>query len=576
MQIISGYAENFASYEELKFAFLANGLTLISGPTGAGKSTLCDLIPWVLFGKTAKNGSADEILSWGSEEKQTYARILLCVKNLSVEIHRRRGHSSKDNDLYMKIGFQEPKRGKDLMDTQKQINTLLGVDIDTYLAGAYFHEFSQTAQFFSTTAKNRRGITEQLVDLSMAKDLQANMADYSKIVKADKEEVKHNQILEQNSLIHISKALENEITKAKKWTGSRQIRETELQEKIDRFDLEKFNSIQYLKKESLAFEEDRLYNIAHIEGEMADLVSKIKPASYYEERMNQISEQIKSIGVVTCPACGTLKENHKMLLLTKDEYAIRNEKDKNEQLSTLLRTMHKDIQRLKNQTNPLGKQIEKEEQAVNIYIGLLDESKSQVNPHEAIVEQLIQDKALSTNKITGLETILKDLELELADLDTLKDLTQVFRTSLISQATDYLEQSTNALLNDYFDAEIRIDFTAEGADNLDVKITKDGNECSYTQLSKGQRQILKLCFGTSVMKAVSNYSGTDFNVVFFDEALDGMDDNMKDKSFNLLSSLEKTYESIFVVEHSNELKPRFTREYQVELTEEGSVINEKS
>jgi len=59
VKILSCVLENFASYERLEFDFSPQGLTLIEGPTGSGKSTLCDAIPWILFGRTAKDGALD-------------------------------------------------------------------------------------------------------------------------------------------------------------------------------------------------------------------------------------------------------------------------------------------------------------------------------------------------------------------------------------------------------------------------------------------------------------------------------------------------------------------------------------
>lgn len=77
------------------------------------------------------------------------------------------------------------------------------------------------------------------------------------------------------------------------------------------------------------------------------------------------------------------------------------------------------------------------------------------------------------------------------------------------------------------------------------------------------------------MQAVSNYSGIKFQQVFFDEALDGLDETLKAKAHGLLSTLEQEYESIFVVEHSEGLKSMFTNQFRVELVNGNSII-EKS
>ncbi len=61
------------------------------------------------------------------------------------------------------------------------------------------------------------------------------------------------------------------------------------------------------------------------------------------------------------------------------------------------------------------------------------------------------------------------------------------------------------------------------------------------------------------MKAVGNHHGIRFNQVFLDEVLTGMDDSLKNKAHRLLTTLSAEYDSIFVVEHSNEFKELFTK-----------------
>ena len=193
-------AQNFASYEYLDFQFDSTGLCLIQGPTGSGKSTLCDLVPWCLFGKTAKGGSVDEIRSWPG------SKITVCHAFLDgLVVIRRRGPKAKDNDLcFYEYDYEaevagDITRGKDLNDTQKLLNARLGMDYDLYMAGSYYHEFSQTAQFFTTSAKNRRVLCEQLTDLSLATKLQPKLIENykSKSLESNKLEAK-KRVLESN------------------------------------------------------------------------------------------------------------------------------------------------------------------------------------------------------------------------------------------------------------------------------------------------------------------------------------------------------------------------------------------
>ena len=215
--------QNFGSYKSLDFDFQNQGLTLIQGPTGSGKSTLMDAIPWILYGRTAKNGTADEIRAWNSPGV-THGAIRL---DSGVVVYR----SRLPNDLYFysdssgsvdsnSVDISLRTRGKDLKDTQKLIDELLGIDYETYLSGAYFHEFSQTAQFFNTTAKNRRQICEQIVDLSLPKTLQEKLILRKKDLKNQLDTVGRQISTYETEIRQLQQLQISEGTKAKKWEES--------------------------------------------------------------------------------------------------------------------------------------------------------------------------------------------------------------------------------------------------------------------------------------------------------------------------------------------------------------------
>ena len=74
------------------------------------------------------------------------------------------------------------------------------------------------------------------------------------------------------------------------------------------------------------------------------------------------------------------------------------------------------------------------------------------------------------------------------------------------------------------------------------------------------------------MQTVANHNGLDFKQLFFDEALDGLDDTLKSKAFNLLQKLSTQYDQIYVVEHSQAFKSLFDTTYAVTLVNGESVI----
>lgn len=489
MKVLSVSLKNFASYESLEFDFTGQGLTLISGPTGAGKSTLCDAIPWVLFGRTAKDGAVDEVLSWPGD-LITSGHIVL---ENGLTVTRIRGY--KVNDLY----FNENTRGKDLQDTQKLINQTLGVTSETYLAGAYLHEFSQTAQFFTATAKIRRSICEQIVDLSLAKKLQVSIVDTTKSQRMAVATIETAHSKAQLQFQYLSASYETELENVKNWKVIRVNKNKQLEAKYHEFELKREANIKRL---ATAYDKD-------------------------------LKDKAKS---TTCSECGASKTP-----------AI-------------------------NPTSHYKDHLDREKLVENPYlIALMNIEEVPSDNLDKIGEQLVKAGAA----VDSLEIELNDKKQTLSDMELLAEVLADFRSYLVKNTIITVENTTNKLLSDYFDSEIQVEFEVEDADKLEVTIHKDGNTASYTQLSKGQRGILKLCFGVAVMEAIANQHGLHFDQMFFDESLDGLDDNMKMKAVRMLEGLALNRDGVFFVEHSATIKASVDNQYQVTLFNGNSKI-EKS
>lgn len=515
MRILGVSLENFASYKALDFAFNDQGLILIHGPNGAGKSTLCDAIPWVLFGRTAKNGSVDDILTWPGGLTAKGA-ITFELNGVQTSITRTR----KPNDLYI----DENTRGKDIPDTQRIINRLLGIDVEYFLSAAYFHEFSQIASFFTATPKVRRAICDQLVDLTLAKHLQTEITGEKKALSAQPLETEVQALSQQVSFLqnHIKSAQQ----RADQWETDRETMRLQLAEKHVSFEANRYSTLEKLRWQ------EKLW------------------AKQQKEKVQELSARLAAPGI--CSECGAKR--------TPAPEAISR--------------MQADVVKAKNAQNPYAQQITREEGLENTYLAQLDALDAQTNPHqpEALTKSFLEaqkDLALKQAALATLRTCLIDLTL-------LGDIIEAYRSTTIQSTIEGVERQTNEYLETHYDAELRVEFTVADGDKVDVVIQKDGNTCSYQQLSKGQRRILNFCLGVSVMRTLAQINGNTPSVIAFDEAFDGMDDNMKSKSFGLLTRLESDYGTILVVDHSSSFKALFPTQYRVELKDGSSELYEEA
>lgn len=554
MRIRSIRAENFGSYDNLEFSFDKQGLTLISGPTGAGKSTIMDIVAWGLFGITAKGGTVDEVRRWNATEPTT---VTIWLQD--VTISRTRG---KVNDLSYWPADGVVTRGKDLTDTQKLINQQIGFTAETFLASAYFHEFSQTASFFTTTAKIRRQITEQIVDLTLAKSLTEKLAAYKKDLKTEKDELINAAALLKDRCVRANMAIKSEEARALHWRKDRDAKLLSLKERSISFEVDKREAINAINK-------DYIKQTVTLQSDIVDLENTIQTDAYYENKKTSIINRIADLGDAKCETCGSLKNQDTRMVLTKELYDLEREVDKNKQNRVQLTRLN---QQLEKTINSLAPRVNAEENRTNTYLEQIEELNKASNPHN--LDALYTDLTAQTELQSKNTTALEDVSLALDDAEMLSDVTQEFRGACITNAVSFIETETNQLLTKHFDAELRVEFKVEDADKLDVTIYKDGNMCTYTQLSKGQRQLLKLTFGVSVMKCVANNNGNTPSCLMIDEPTEGCDESLKLKSFNLLQELATEYDSVLVIDHNEALKAMFTRRYEVSLNNGTSTIEE--
>lgn len=559
MKVTKVKVENFASYKSLELDLSNKGLCLVSGPTGSGKSTLCDIIPWILFGRTSKGGTVDEVRTWNTDENTTGAAEVT-VKDQQISIFRSRGRT---NDLYYETE-SGIIRGKDLLDTQKQINNILGVDLDLYLCGAYFHEFSQLASFFTATAKNRRQLTEQLVDLSFPSKLAESVTINKKEANKELEQVENTLTTKSQLLETASNKIMSLSVKSEKWQITRDVELEMLKIKSDNFEKDKLTSLEEMYEAYYREEID-------LKSEMKDLQNKIVPDEEFEVKKLKITKTIDSLPSEVCPTCGSKSSSDQRLLLSHNLYALSQNRNKNQQLLIDLKKLEQILAKHQSPTSYSMRNIEQEMSRENTYIAEIERLETQVNPYF----ELIREEEATKEKIKeGLGKFLSEKHAKLTDISDLEVLSSIIndlRKHLVKNTIMSIESKTNKFLEDHFDGEIKVEFEIKDADKLETQVYKDGNVCSYTQLSKGQRQLLKLCFAVSVMNTIHD-KYLNFNVIFLDEALDGLDEDFKIKTYALLEELATKHESVLVVEHNTAFKALFTNKYEVALVNGESKI----
>lgn len=535
MKLLTAKVQNFGSYKELNFSFGNQGLSLISGPTGSGKSTIQDIAPWILFGVTAKDGNVDDIKSWTAQDKVTSGVLLLEVQGVLIRVIRVRGKTTQ-NDLHW-IENDTVYRGKDTSETQKLLNQRLGIDLFTYTLGAYYNEFSPTSQFFTSKASDRRELFESLANLSLPTLLIDRISNVKKETRKAYTEIleRYNKTL--GRLEYLEKTQRDSKKDVERWAETQKRAIEDLQVRSKRFKEEIQSKIEALETKRDMFELNKSKDIEKLNKDIVVL------------------DKILANNTSQCETCGEPNKKY-------TETAFKKERTSNQ------------LDRVLSQVNLFIKDIDVEKSKENPYPIRLLEEQARENPFMKQSVDFEELKVLESTNLTYIKLELQVIDHKLISLDQLRKITDKLRITLCKNTVSMIEAEVNNNLSQHFDSELKVKFELQDGDKLETIIWKSGYESSYKQLSKGQRGLLKLSFSVAVMKSVANKIGIHFNTLFFDEALDGLDDDLKTRSYDLFNSLSKNHESIFVIDHNEGLKTMFEKRFSVSINSDISTIEE--
>ena len=160
MKILSLTAINFMSYERVEIDFTKyDGITLISGTNGSGKSTIFEAIVWVLFGKTLRNMSANDVVKEGESACEVW--ITVDTADGMLEVKRRR--TASGNSMLT----LEDTEGGTVTGKQQVLDSKLGCDYKYFINTSMFG--GRVSSFCGMTDAERKKILEELIGFDIYK-----------------------------------------------------------------------------------------------------------------------------------------------------------------------------------------------------------------------------------------------------------------------------------------------------------------------------------------------------------------------------------------------------------------------
>jgi len=539
------YGELYINFDEL------DGLIKLSGPIGAGKTTIGESILFGLYGKV-KDHNNPNLVSWHVKNTECSVEINLISKNKEINIKR-----SLCDPLEVKID------GK-LLSASNKRDTQEILEEEYYdvprLAIEKMCIISFNA-FKNSLAAMNPGQTRQFLDEIFGFK---TFTEYNDQIVIERK----YQVNENNQLNTILNENRNQIDNLKQ----KQIKQTQqLNNSIDIDGLKKnreelLNKGIKLKEEKTKVVKEKEDKIDHLNDEIKEFQKKMTEAATLGKQAKDNYNTFKS---GKCPTCGHDIDPNDIdkYKNTMNEYASQyrefenNKKEKEQDLIKIKEEYSKRISeeydsKMENLRSQISK-IDAEIKSYNDSVQLLN------NNYDELIKEC-QDKIVE---------IEEKIRISDQDIGEWNDMNELFSKTLRYSLLDTLIPHINKSIKYYLDKLNQL-YNVEYDQEFKPHIFFEGNEkeISYSDLSTGQRKTLDIgiIFGV-IANVIAN---VDFNIFFLDELFSNMDSDSRNTMLDLLQTTLKENRTIFVVNHAEMPDDFFDHKIRVKL-ETKKIIEKK-
>lgn len=570
---ISIEMKNFLSYQDQTF-FFNNGLNLINGSNGSGKTTISEAVLFCLTGKTFKGLKADDVIKDGESSCKVKFNFTANGKAGFILVKR------NPNKIIFKVGKYKPKGS--LTDLQRNIQDWFGFDYETLtkfiiVGESERHRFSFLG---SDDSEKKRLLTKLTNSEVVDKALEINKSKISSLesessqlnykidsirmsIKDNREERKQN--VEEIKKIKDRKGIDkSKFDKLKKQSSN--YKEAYLKYRKE---------FEKLRKDKEEYSDKIDSQISEIEKELR-LLQDLKD----KELKNKMKFEVKQMSVIKCPKCGfEINDTGKKLIEWEKE--IKECSKKISGFEERIKKCNEDIKQIKNYKSSeeyisLIKKLNFAEDKFVTNKKLFEDTEKQLLMLD--VENKTKIKALRDkndqllmkieNKEKELLEEAKKLKIIHTDLDVCKKFNIIFgkegfKNYLFSNKMKIIEITVNNILKE---TGVDIKVVLSGMTKLksgkinqkiDELIYIKGRKRKYSSLSKGEARRIDLAFILAFGKLISFKH--NFNLRIFDEPFGGLDDKGIEAIVDMLRkySVNKT---IQLLSPKNELEKYFSGE----------------
>ena len=514
------------------------GLIKLSGPIGAGKTTIAEAILWGLYG-TVKGQNNGQFVS--ASAKAWEIEINLTSKDKKVHIVR---------NIYQPLIVEV--NGKTLSASSKR-NTQEILEEEIYdvpkLAITKMCIISFNA--FNSLAAMSPGETKIFLDDIFGFKL---FSDYNNEVVIERK-VQQNEQLKLNSIYEETLKQIDQL-KEKQTSQTMQLKESVDLTGIQSQRTELVNKGVSIKNKKSEIKKERDLKNKEFENRIQEFIAKMSEAATLGKQAKNNYNTFKS-GV--CPTCGQkIDQEHIDTYKNKMEEYAKIYRDNESEKKKLEIEKHNVYETYLLRMNECDSDMDSLRKNISIIDAKLKSYNDSVQLIQDNYDELIKEYE---DKANNIKEELDKCDIEIGEWNEMNELfTKTLRYNLLETLIPHINKSIQFFINK-MDQSYKIQYDQEFKPHIFV----DGwdKEIAYNNLSTGQRKSLDLAIIFGILQNV--ITSIDFNVFVLDELFSNMDSDARNIMLNLLKDTMSNDKTIFVMNHAEMADDFFKYKIRVKL-----------
>lgn len=591
MEFLEIELENLFSFRQAKVPLQSEGVVLISGRNGAGKSSLASkALSWALFGETPGGVKGEGVVNVQNPGGYAAARVRFSVGDTEHQVVRFRNPNGVEIDG---ARYRRQEEG------QKLIEQLIGRDVDVFLNTDYFGQ-DRHVDFLSGTPSLQMGVLEGTLRLGrldeMVERTKELAAKTRQDIAAHERNVRHFEgmaaaIADQIAQTH-DRIEELETANAALVREANALRYQHVEQEQE--------VLGATLSESKETKQTHWTRMREVELQLSE-VQRSEQATLYSVQLQTqhiavLKPQIRTIEEAICPTCKNPVDPELTSKLRAEQRTIEDRVQKaqaeraveNKRLEAMqgeIAFLNRELRSLAEAYNSLDNAIQEFETNQARSMNRQQEIRSALEQNKAVLEELTElasklgmSEAVTVTSVKAAKSQLEWVLDRQTKLQFWMDVfSRSFKNFIVDQALPFLEERTAHHLGLLNNPDLRVEFSTtkvlkngEERSLFNVTATRTQGGQAYQSLSGGEKQMASFAVGLALSELADSQTGSPSNLMILDEPFTELDDaNCEAVIHYVTTELVKRKATILLISNDERMKQLVPKGIHVERGEDG-------